>query len=113
MPIKKPTQSVLNSKLLAEELSQRCRRRNGRCSDNREHQQCIGKHARRAAVYPEDLGLAILNVIMEQIKGDGIIGRDGVVTLPLVRKWEEYTQLLGNQRVYHQGAIEAVHLVRY
>ena len=81
-PIKKLTKPMANSKLLTGEFVKRCSGVQGRCVDGSEHQQCTGKRAGGAAIYPEDLYLAILNGIVEQLAADGMVSASAHGTLP-------------------------------
>ena len=71
-PVKKPTGFMSNSQELLDELNRRCFGRNGLCSRPRGgvHRQCIGKVAQRAAVFQEELCLAILRGLKRQLRKD-------------------------------------------
>ena len=71
-PIRKATGFMSNSDRLLEALNRRCFGRHGFCT--RElggcHQDCIGKVARRAAIYSDRMCEAILAGAREQLKAD-------------------------------------------
>ena len=72
-PIKKPTKWITNSAEIAKQLSRRCQGKDGDCSRSGggTHQQCRGKIARMAAVYPFKLCRAILVGFRNQLRADG------------------------------------------
>ena len=80
-PVKKPTGFMSNSDELLKELERKCFGRNGLCSRPRggRHAQCIGRVARRSAIFQEELCLGILRGIRKQMETDhrmhpGLVG---------------------------------------
>ena len=76
LPVKKPTGFLTNAELLAEELQARCGGKNGICSKGLRHQMCEGKHAKAAAIYPDELCKAMLKGIANQLKRDKLLHAD-------------------------------------
>ena len=71
-PVKKPTGFMSNAACLLEALDRRCFGRKGLCSrpGGGEHQNCLGKVARRAAIFSDQMCETILRGISLQLKSD-------------------------------------------
>ena len=81
-PVRKPTGFMSNSPALLQTLEKRCTGRNGGCSrpSGGVHTPCLGKVARRAAIYHDDLCDAILKGFSKQMRFDRRM-RDGEIGL--------------------------------
>ena len=80
---------MTNPKLLAEELTKRCDGVRGKCVDGNEQRHCTGRHAKGAAIYPQDLCLAILKGIVRQLAADGMVSAGTHGTIPSRGREEE------------------------
>ena len=71
-PLKKPTGFMSNAPELLDELNRRCFGRRGLCSRHRggEHAECLGKKAQRAAIFKDELCIAILRGFKRQLISD-------------------------------------------
>ena len=71
-PLKKPTGFMSNAPVLLQHLSKRCLGKGGVCSRplGGMHVECIGKKAQRAAIFQEELCIAILRGIRAQLLTD-------------------------------------------
>ena len=71
-PLKKPTGFMSNAPLLIQHLGKRCFGKGGLCSRplGGKHVECIGKKAQRAAIFQEELCVAILRGIRAQLLAD-------------------------------------------
>ena len=71
-PIKKPTGFMSNAPHLLEALDQRCFGRRGACSrpQGGRHQDCLGKVARRAAIFSDLMCEIILSGFSAQLRAD-------------------------------------------
>ena len=77
-PILKPTGFLTNSEMIAAALDRRCTGSSGKCSrpGGGAHQLCSGKHAKAAAVYPQELCRAVLRGVRDQLRVDNLL-KDG------------------------------------
>ena len=71
-PLKKPTGFMSNAPELLDELSKRCFGRRGLCSRPKggKHAECLGKKAQRAAIFQDELCIAILRGFKRQVMRD-------------------------------------------
>ena len=71
-PLKKPTGFMSNAALLLQHLGKRCFGKGGLCTRpaGGMHVECIGKKAQRAAIFQEELCVAILRGIRAQLIAD-------------------------------------------
>ena len=72
-PVRKPTGFMSNAPELLKTLAVRCMGRGGACSRRRggNHAQCLGSTARRAAIFQDELCVAILQGMRRQLIADG------------------------------------------
>ena len=79
-PVRKATGCMSKADCLLDVLNRRCFGRHGFCSRDAggRHQDCIGKTARRAAIYSDQMCETILAGMRAQLKADGR-ARDGEV----------------------------------
>ena len=71
-PLKKPTGFMSNAPELLKMLDRRCFGRHGLCSraEGGRHAECLGKKAQRAAIFQEELCVAILRGFRAQLLKD-------------------------------------------
>ena len=71
-PLKKPTGFMSNAPELLDELNRRCFGRRGLCSRPKggAHAECLGKKAQRAAIFQDELCIAILRGFKRQLLRD-------------------------------------------
>ena len=86
-PVRKATRFMANSPYILEELSRRCSGTHGERSrpGGGQHQQCLGRTARMAAIYPFQLCASILRGLNRQLIKDGVI-ISGAVGLHVVEE---------------------------
>ena len=74
-PVKKPTGFMSNAAELLAALNRRCFGKNGLCSrpQGGHHRECIGRVARNAAVFQEELCITILKGLRAQLISDGVM----------------------------------------
>ena len=75
-PLKKPTGFMSNAPHLLNKLNRRCFGRHGICSrpQGGRHDECLGKKAQRAAIFQEELCMAILRGFKDQLLHDRRMG---------------------------------------
>ena len=71
-PIRKPTGFMSNASYLLEALNRKCFGRRGLCSrpEGGTHQVCLGKVARRAAIFSEQMCETVLSGFRQQLIHD-------------------------------------------
>ena len=83
-PLKKPTGFMSNAPELLDELNRRCFGRRGLCSRPKggAHAECLGKKAQRAAIFQDELCIAILRGFKRQLLRDRRMRHGEVVSNP-------------------------------
>ena len=108
-PVMKPTGFMSNSEELLRALGRRCFGKGGLCSRPKggRHAHCLGKVARRAAIFQEELRVTILRGIRSQLRKDhrlhdGVVGANAV----MLTGDDEILSLKPEARVPERGVID-------